>query len=293
MTIFTAIDLSKLPAPDLVEALDYEAILAELTASFLTQCPAYDGNMLESDPIMKLLQMAAYREITLRARINDAAKQTMLTYSKGSNLDHLGALMNVKRSMPNAGDMDAIPPVEPTYETDDDLRRRIQLAPEALTTAGSEGAYIFHALSVAGVKDVSAIRTNPGEVTVTLLSYEESGAPNEEMINKARKILNASNVRPLTDLVIVQAASIKTYRIDATLTLYNGPDQELVKKEAAARFWDYVETRHRLGEKITRSGIHAALTVAGVQMVILKDWQDILCTKFEAPYCNNLSMEIK
>ena len=292
MTAFTAIDLSKLPAPDLVETLDYETLLQEWIDMFLELYTDYDAETLESDPIMKLLEAGAYREMTIRARVNDAAKQTMLAFSTQANLDHLGALLAVERLLLDPGDPDTIPPVDPVYESDEDFRRRIQLAPEALTTAGSQGAYLYHALSVAGVKDASCKMTAPGEVTITVLSRDEDGKADEALVLAVEEKESAEDVRPLTDKVIVQGAEITSYKLTASLSLYDGPDKELVRQEAEAQFWDYATTRHKLGEMITGSGLHASLQVEGVQKVTLDDWQDIECTEFQAPYCTGLTLEV-
>ena len=54
----TAIDLSRLPPPDVVEALDFEAILARLRADFLARYPDFTA-FVESDPEIKLLETRA------------------------------------------------------------------------------------------------------------------------------------------------------------------------------------------------------------------------------------------
>ena len=92
---FTAVNLSRLPAPQVVEALDYETILADLIASQRLLLP--DFQPLESEPATKLLQIVAYREILLRQRINDAARAVMPAYAMGSDLDNLAALLGVTR----------------------------------------------------------------------------------------------------------------------------------------------------------------------------------------------------
>ncbi len=65
------IDLSQLPAPAVVETLDYEAILSERQACFVSLYPADQQDAvratltLESEPITKLMQENAYRELVL------------------------------------------------------------------------------------------------------------------------------------------------------------------------------------------------------------------------------------
>lgn len=54
------IDLSQLPAPDVVETLDYEVLLAEQKATLISLYPeeqqAAIALTLESEPVVKVLQ---------------------------------------------------------------------------------------------------------------------------------------------------------------------------------------------------------------------------------------------
>jgi phage-related baseplate assembly protein len=92
------IDLSALPRPAVVETLDYETVLAELRADLLRLYPAAAEVIdLESEPLIKLLQVAAYRELVIRARINDAARAVMLGWAVGTDLDNLAARYDLAR----------------------------------------------------------------------------------------------------------------------------------------------------------------------------------------------------
>ncbi len=142
MSTFTAVDLSRLPAPEVVESLDFEVIFADMLATLQQLDPQFTA-LTESEPAYKLLQVAAYREMNLRQRANDSVRAVMLAYAKGADLDHLGALLGVQRYVLDEGNPALSVP--PTYESDADFRRRIQLAPEGFSVAGPEGAYIFHA----------------------------------------------------------------------------------------------------------------------------------------------------
>ncbi len=91
------IDLSLLPAPTVVDPLDYESLLADRKATLISLYPEEQREAiartltLESEPIVKLLQENAYRELLLRQRVNEAAQAVMLGYASGSDLDQLGA----------------------------------------------------------------------------------------------------------------------------------------------------------------------------------------------------------
>lgn len=319
MSRFAAIDLSSLPVPEVVETLDYEAILASLKADFLARYPEYSAGDLESDPAVKLLETAAYRETILRQRVNDAARQRMLTYATGADLEAIGADMGVYRLTLDVGDPEAVPPVDPTYESDADLRRRIQLAPESLTTAGCEGGYVFNALTAgetpvsiavaspdettvtltytfdagglsAKIKDATAIRPEAGSVLVTILGRVGDGTVDAETIATVTANLSAEGVRPLCDEVTVQSATIKPYTVTALLTVYDGLDRDAIEAAAGESMQAVAGKRHALGEKMTRSVADAALHVAGVQNVTLTDWVDQICDDTEAPYMAALAI---
>ena len=83
------IDLSRLPPPSVVEPLDYEAILASLIGDVRSLFPDFSAD-LESDPVQKVLESFAYRELLGRQRSNDAARSVMLAYATGSDLEPSG-----------------------------------------------------------------------------------------------------------------------------------------------------------------------------------------------------------
>ena len=227
------IDLSQLPAPDVVEALDYETLLAGRKATLVSLYPADQQDAvartltLESEPIVKLLQENAYRELILRQRINEAAKAVMVAYALDGDLDQLGANNGVTRLTITPADDTTIPPTAAVMESNDDFRLRIASAFEGLSVAGPTGAYEYHAKSADGrVADASAISPSPAVVTVTVLAREGSGVASDELLAVVNAALNDEDVRPVADRVSVQSAHIVDYEIVAELYLYPGPEAE-------------------------------------------------------------------
>ncbi|WP_234817405.1 baseplate assembly protein [Candidatus Williamhamiltonella defendens] len=166
-----------MPDPDVVQPLDYDSILSEMLADLRHRAPELTA-LVASDPAYKILEVAAYRELLLRQRVNDAGRSVMLAYAKGKDLDHLAALFGVSRLVIDPGNPDAIPAFPATYEDDERLRQRIPLSLEGYSTAGPIGAYVYHTLAASGdVKDVSVTSPSPGEVRVTVLSMDEKGVP--------------------------------------------------------------------------------------------------------------------
>lgn len=287
---FTAVNLSSLSAPDIVEALDFETIFAAMLADLKAREPSFSA-LVESDPAYKILEVAAYRELLIRQRVNEAAKAVMLSSAIGADLDQIGANYNVARKLITPADPDAVPPVEAVYEADDDFRARIQLAFEGLSTAGPAGAYQFHALSVTDVKDVGIKSPNPGEVLVSVLSNTGDGTADAALITSVDAVLNDEDVRPLTDQVTVQSATIVPYTINATLTIADGPDAAVVTAAATASAQAYVDARHRVGLQVPLAGIYSALMVAGVEdMTLTQPGADVAVSDEQAGYCTSLTV---
>lgn len=290
----TLADLSKLPAPLVVEQLSYEAILAAQLADLQARDPAFTA-LLESDPAVKVLEVTAYRELIIRQRANDACHAVMVAYARGGDLEQLAANLGgplITRLVVDAGDPDAVPPVPPTYETDDQLRLRIVSAPEGFTVAGPRGAYVYHALSADGqVSDASAVSPTPGQVVVTILGRTGTGVPSDELLDTVRAALNDDEIRPLTDEVIVQGATVVNYTVVASIYLFPGPESEPIIAAAQARVQAYAEAQRRLGRDIRRSAIFAALHVEGVQRVELtQPAADLVLGSAQASYCTSISL---
>lgn len=263
----TAIDLSRLPPPDVIEALDFEAILARRRADFLARYPEFSA-FVESDPAIKLLETGAYAELVLRQRINDAARGVLIAYARGGNLDNLAALLGVLRR--EITPADPVSGAAAVMESDEDLRRRVLLAPDSYSVAGPASAYVFHALSADGdVLDASAVSPRPGEVTVAILSRIGDGTASPELIGIVRDLLAGDEVRPLTDRVTVQSAGLVPFNVVAQLTLYPGPDAQLILDTAIAALERLLADNRRIGRNIARSALIAALHVGGVQNVNL------------------------
>lgn len=287
------IDLSQLPAPEIVDIPDFESLLAERMAAFVALYPAEERQAvrrtlaLESEPVTKLLQESTYRELLLRQRINEAAQAVMVAYALGSDLDQLAANYNVTRLKVTPADSDAVPPVAAVMESDEALRLRVPSAFEGLSVAGPTAAYEFHARSADGrVADASAISPAPAEVVLTVLSREGDGTAEDDLLAVVEQALNSETVRPVADRLTVRSAEIIPYSVDATLFLYPGPESEPVMAAAKASLQKYIARQMRLGRDIRCSAIYAALHVEGVQRVELASpLADVVLNKTQAASC--------
>lgn len=292
MARFTSdiLDLSRLPDPALIP-IDYEAILADRMAAakkaFADAGLDYDVEMLEFDPVKVVEEVDAKREIIAREAINDAGRSNMLAHARGAALDQLGANLNVGRQtigLDNQG--------LPILETDDRFRRRIQLAPEAFATAGSHGGYVFHALTACPtVADVSVVNPAPGEIVVSVMGDRADPTPTAAEVTAVRDHLSRDDIKPMTDILTVRAATVISVPIAAQLKLYRGPDQSVVLADARANLETFLAQNKRMGRdlrlgawlgRLYRDTVHSAIPITPTT--------DILATPYEVVYVPSIAL---
>lgn len=206
--VFSAIDLSRLTPPLVVEELSADDIFAEMLADLQERDPIFNA-LVASDPAYQILKVAAYRELLLRQTMNDKAKARMLAYATGSDLDHIGATM-------------AVPVARLDGEDDEAFRARLVLAPEAYSCAGPIGGYIFHALSAhANIKDVAV--WNPdrgGHVNVAVLSKIGDGRCFSARVDNPLGYAEGTETIAVTDvLVALSNGQELTFENGAVFTL--------------------------------------------------------------------------
>lgn len=268
------LDISQLPEPSFVEEISFEVIFSRRKAQFIAEySPEKQQEVaatltLESDPVVKLLQEAAYNEMILRARINRAALDTTLAFGGGDNLDVTAANNNTERRLISPADPNANPPRPAEWESDDSLRERAQLAFEKISTAGHGAGYYAHAKDAHPlIEDVSVFSPSPAVVNIYFLRRDGDGDDDAAIATAILKKLNGWETRPIADRVYVYSAERIDYQITAALYLYQVPESEPVIQAAIARAQQFVVKFRRLGRDIPLTAIAAALHVDGVQRV--------------------------
>ncbi|MDD2059140.1 baseplate J/gp47 family protein [Pseudomonas putida] len=319
------IDLSLLPPPEVVETLEFETLYQEVLADFRLQMGDQWTALLESDPIVKLLEVAAFQKMLGRARVNDAAKSSLLAYARGTDLDNRAADYGVQRLTLIPADPDAVPPVAAVMEGDEALRYRTRLSLEALSVAGSRGAYEFHGLSASasvasvsvdsptfkGVPVPAALQAQlpagaivlvcdyaagldnplPGDVSLAVLPRLDSPVPGAEVVASVQAALSAEDVRPLTDSPRAQLGQPTAFNVAAVLELDAGPDPAVVKAASRASLDAALAAARRLEGQLPLSAIYAALHVTGVRRVRLtQPLADVTSDKRHYPSCSSVTL---
>ena len=120
------------------------------------------------------------------------------------------------------------------------------------------------------VADADAFSPAPGEVVVVVLSRSGDGVPAAKVLETVEASVAGDTVRPLTDQVTVQAVQLVPFDTVAVLEVFAGPDQNLIREQAAASLAALYERSRRIGRDVPRSAIIAALHVGGVERVNLQ-----------------------
>lgn len=248
-----SVDLALLPAPTVVEALDFEAVLADLQADLVARYPEC-ADMLgrESEPLVKLLETAAYRETVLRARINDAALTNLLAFAAGADLDHLAAFYDVAR-LPD--------------EPDDRLRRRVQLQIAALAGNGTRESYIVKAMTASiAVVDAAVLQPAAGSVDVAL--WISAGADVDVVLSAVRAAFADDAARTLGVPLTVRQAIARPINISATIYRESAAPVDLAERLATS-LPAALSAYAQLGRDVPRSWLLGRLHGAGVSRVEL------------------------
>jgi|GEM_PF-693626 len=305
MSRFSAPNLADLPTLDILTPLGFEDELAGLKERVLRRAEPHGLDLsdvinLETDPLHVIFEAFAERIVRLNAKGNDQIRALVLAEATGPELDHIAATYyGISRLVVTPADQTAQPPVEEVLEADDDFRARIALAPEAYTTAGTAGSYIFHVLELDGKRDLvdAAVYSAddgatyseglysdshvsgagslappprsdgeavaPGDVLVCVLPSRDYGAADQALLDRA--YLAVHPVRPLCSWPRIEPVQLHEYSIEAKLYVRPGTDADAVRIAASEAAIRHRDNRRRIGTRVQQFGMAAALKVAGVE----------------------------
>ena len=196
----------------LIEELDYESLKDEILTHLKEEFNE-DYSFIESDSFSLVLEAFIYRELKLRARINQAIKDAFLIINTDDTNNTAGSKMAYKR---------AINEVDP------------------------------------GILDISITSSSPGVVDIV---YHHAA----DITNDIVEYLNKDDIRPLTDTVYVEKASIVPTDVHLIITVLEGVDTSLLQEDINTSF-DGIG--FKIGENLTVSKVIATAFKSGVYKVI-------------------------
>ncbi len=328
MSRFVNADLAALGDIPAVVPVDFEAIRADrialLKASFEKYGVAYDVETLETDPAVIVEgEAGGYADMLLRQRVNEAIRAISLATATGGNLDHIAASYYEILGRQSESDANG----NPVPEDDERFRERIALAPEAFSTAGPLGAYVFHAIELDGEPDLADAwfyseedaatysvglhsdaysmgqRTAPfagrgngdpvlaPEVLGVILPTVAYGPCDQSLLDRAYIAVTAKDVRPIGDNVRVEPAEVLDYTVEMIITYARGADPTPLIDAAEAAVKAYTDKRRRVGVAAEIHGIFGAAYISGVEAVDgVSPAADVGGGSKQAPNCTSITI---
>ena len=296
MTTQTVIDLSRVPAPNAIEPLDFETLLAAFKSRFLAwwevererdpTLPAYDVADLETDPAIIVGQAWSYLRLLDRQRVNDAVKAVFAPLAKGADLDVIAVRQNVIRLETAPGVM----------ETDAQLLNRSLLS-FGRASAGSADRLLFDAYTAwPAMLDARvngwAVHGRRGEIDLVIAG--PGGVTPPEKMALVRSAVTSASAKPEAIGVFVLAAEIRSYAVQQALSVPVGPDAELVRLEAVARVQAAADTRRLIGATVQRDQIAgAAFGPSILSSAHTAPPADIVCSAYQIPICSGIDTTVE
>lgn len=277
----TAIDLSRLPAPDAIEAYSLAAMLDDFKARYLEEwnaarlidpsIPAYDTINLETDPAIIAGEAYTLTRGLDRQRVNDGLKALLAPLSTGSNLDALVAGRNIERLTV----IEATANSAAVMEGDASLLRRYLLSFDA-PAAGSAGRYLFDCWSAwpqsadktSGLWDARvngySIHGRRGDIDLVIAGPFGRVPTTQELLNVRDAVTDINRAPEGVSIVVLPAVRVE-YQPSLVIEVPgNGPAPETVRLEAIARVEAVAMDRRLIGGEIPSGLLAGAAYVPNV-----------------------------
>lgn len=294
-------DLAELAqaAGEAVGKLDFEAILLECKSALQSVLQKHRGlsdidvgALPESDPICKILELLAYREMLTRQRMREAVRACFLSTATREDLVRLSSLIVSGQEA-----------AEAAMDGETALRGRAVREFRRIHTGGSRNAYIELARQASDprvLRDVAVKRRSHGVVAVTLLYTPGSETDACAAVRAAVTAkLGDEAVRPIGQQLIVDNARIVPYRVQATL----GIRDRLGARETLAAARDavlrHIDARYGFGRAVNRTAVLSALQRPGVDYIVLAGLKenpkvtDVTVGDDEAAWCPPEAVDLR
>ena len=155
-------------------------------------------------------------------------------------------------------------------EDDASYYERMRESMESFSTAGPINGYIYHTKSVStAIADVAATSPEAGVVDIRVL-LQGGEQPTKAVLEEIEEALNASDVRPLTDVVTVSMPEEDPFEIDLTYYINRNSQAStsITDREARAAVEEYIKWQTgKMGRDINPSYLTQLIMAAGVKRV--------------------------
>lgn len=272
------IDLSRLPAPTIIEVVDYETLQAQFLARFALSwtaartkdpsLPEWNVGGLETDPIVITSEPWSYLRLLDRQRVNDVVRAVLAPLAKGDDLDNIVARIGIERLTIVA----ATGTTEAVMESDARLLQRYLLA-FTRPAAGSVDRYLYEAMTawptmLTGRVIGRSVHGRKGDVDIVVAGPDGRDATDAELA-VVRGACTSTSVKPEATSVSVLRATRRVYDVAGRITVPAGPDAEAVRSEAKARVLAVGVARMSIGGAVPLSALAGAAYGTSINRVDL------------------------
>ncbi len=297
----TTIDLSRLPAPLAIEALNPAALETAFITRFVENwdeererdptLPAFTIAGLQANPAAILKRVFSYLRLLDRQRVNDAVHAVLAPTAAGADLDNIAAAANVQRLV--------VVPANPAtntpavLESDAALLRRYLLSFDR-PSAGSAGRFLFEAWTAwPQMGDVAvvgrAVHGRRGDVDI-VVSGPGGREPTPAELAAVRAAVTTPTVAPEAVAVNVLAATRRLYAASFVAEIPPGPDAILVAGEAAARVRAAATVRTTIGGEVPAGLLGGAAYGDGTTVLKARDISQVAIDPdpYTVPVCTGI-----
>lgn len=277
----TAIDLSRLPAPEAIEIISLEQLDAAYRERFLAEwaiqqeldatLPDFTEQGLATHPAIVVGRAWRYLRNLDRNRVNDGLKALLAPLSKGSNLDSLVAARNVSRLTIAPATVNS----EAVMEGDEALLRRFLLSFD-VPSSGSAGRYLFDAWTawpqssdrVLGLWDARvngrSVHGRKGDTDVVIIGPFGRLPTTEELATVRSVVAHPDRVPEAVGLSVLGAVRTEYQASFVIEVPSSGPSPDLLKTEAIKRISDVATERIKIGAEVPAGLLLGAAYGSGI-----------------------------
>lgn len=213
------------PAPTITASLSFQALLDQRISEFVAQWEAfrvqypekdlraYTVAHLKNDPAVIGLRAGAEGDLFFIGHLNDVTRATLLVdFAAGADLDQHG--LETKTPAHPGG------VTRHEGEADGPYRARIIEARQGQSAAGPDQWWLTHARAAdPRVRSIGVRYLGMGDVRIYLLSWDNGGIPDQDMLDRVSARLNRDDVRPRTAWPAVSSAVIDEVDVVADVWL--------------------------------------------------------------------------
>lgn len=153
-------------------------------------------------------------------------------------------------------------------ESDENLAKRIYLAPSSWSTAGPDDAYEYWVRTFdPAISDVRVMSDIPGEVDICFI-LQDGSIPDQPLIEELTRYLQDEEIRPLTDKVIVRAPEIEEYEISLVYYINRSDRTRItaINDRVVEAVKDYIAwQKEKIGRDINPDQLRKMLVAAGAK----------------------------